>query len=276
MTEDIRQAAPRLGDNINYQIRAYLKLIAEGYEFKDKLVIFVYLLCAPIRLISKLSGHPFRRRYIRDVKIENSDGFFFCGQSFVSSRNVCTETEKVLRGLFEINRGNFVDIGAHIGKYTIPLGRKLGNLGNVIAVEPDPNNFKLLSANVDINGLDNVLLQNIACSNKDSETIFYVNDDCPTLGSIYFPTGSKEIMVATMKLDTLLFRLGIEQVSLIKIDVEGAETDVIAGAQQTLAKSHPKLIFEAYNQIHLRQIENILSNFDYKIRKVNDKDYVAL
>lgn len=276
MTAHIQRKATRVAASINYQIRAYLRLIAEGYDFKVKLVVMVYLLCAPIRLISKVLGISFHRQYIRDVKIKNSDGVFLCGRSFISSRNVCTATEKDLRGLFEMSQGNFVDVGAHIGKYTIPLGRKLGSSGKVIAVEPDPTNFRLLSENVALNGLNNVLLQNLACSKNDSETVFYVNEDCPTLNSTFFPTGSKKIMVKTLKLDTLISRLGIEHVSLIKIDVEGAETEVIEGAQFTLQNSHPKLIFEAYNQDHLRQIERILGYYDYKIWKVSDKDYAAL
>jgi len=75
-------------------------------------------------------------------------------------------------------------------------------------------------------------------------------------------------------LDNILEDLKIKKVQLIKIDVEGAEELVLKGALKTLKKSHPKIVFESRPQ-NLKNIEDILKNFDYKIKKIDVQDYLA-
>lgn len=60
----------------------------------------------------------------------------------------------------------FLGVGAHIGKYTITVGRKLIE-GKIIAIEPEPDNFENLRKNVSLNRLNNVTALNIATSDKN-------------------------------------------------------------------------------------------------------------
>jgi len=54
----------------------------------------------------------------------------------------------------------FVDVGANIGKYTIKVGRQMGNKGRVISVEPEPESFQVLKLNIEFNKLANVTAVN--------------------------------------------------------------------------------------------------------------------
>ena len=261
--------------DLNSQIKSYLNLLREGLGLKVKLIILLYILFAPLRFIHKIFKCKFSRHYFGNVVIKNIDGMFDCGKSYISSRIVTTDSEKELRKFFNIDGGVFIDVGAHIGKYTVTVARKIRDSGKVIAIEPEPFNFSLLSQNVVLNHLNNVILQNVACSVRDSKAVLYVHEDCPTLHSFYINQGLKKIEVNTVTLDTLIKNLKIDRVDFIKIDVEAAETDVFRGAVSVLQSYHPQIIFEAYDEIALNQINKIISNFNYKIKKIDGKNYYA-
>lgn len=85
------------------------------------------------------------------------------------------ETEVVGR---EVSAGDVVvDIGAHIGYYTLMLARIVGPCGKVYAFEPDPENFTLLQRNVKENGYRNVVLLQKAVSDRNGSATLYLSDD---------------------------------------------------------------------------------------------------
>ncbi|MCH8876477.1 MAG: FkbM family methyltransferase [Chloroflexi bacterium] len=148
----------------------------------------------------------------------------------------------------------FMDVGAHIGEYTL-LGSKLvGYRGEVHAFEPNPEIFPLLCSNVERNHLDNVVLRNFAVSNQDGESEFEAHRE-PSVSALR-PTGrssgrhkeaqARVYCVTTTQLDTYwrgrgkMFQLG-------KVDVEGAEMLVFLGSRRILALPEgqaPAWIFE--------------------------------
>jgi FkbM family methyltransferase len=127
-----------------------------------------------------------------------------------------------------------VDVGAHIGYYTLLAARLTGNTGKVFAFEPDPYNFAILKRNVSINGYRNVILeqkavldQSVACHlflcrrNLGAHRIYDVHD------------GRKKITVEGTTLDEY-FRAK-PYIDVIKIDVEGAEAAVIQGMDNIIS-----------------------------------------
>ncbi|MCG2725697.1 MAG: FkbM family methyltransferase [Elusimicrobia bacterium] len=75
-----------------------------------------------------------------------------------------------------IKKGDIVlDLGAHIGYYTLIFAKLVGNEGKVIAFEPSPNNFALLKKNIGINGYKNVILKQKAVSNKNENIKLYLS-----------------------------------------------------------------------------------------------------
>ena len=256
------------------ELHIYFTLIKEGRALKDKIAIIVYILSVPRRFYYKLTHRSFDRKYIYGVTLKNMDGLFYCADSFNSSVIVSSHHENNLREYFVLKEGVFVDIGSHFGKYAIRLARQMCNNGKVVAVEPEPYNFEILQANVKLNQLTNIYLKNVACSYQDGESYLFVNDNLLTLHSFYRNTG-KNILVKTLKLDTLLSQFRINNVDLIKIDVESAELDVMKGSEKTLLTSHPKIIFEAWDEYILKGIEEFLDRFGYRIKPIDNKNYLA-
>ncbi|RWX47171.1 methyltransferase, FkbM family [Candidatus Electrothrix aarhusensis] len=145
-----------------------------------------------------------------------------------------------------IKRGDWiVDIGANVGHYTKRFSELAGKDGRVIAFEPVPTTFSLLSANVLRFAHPNVSLINAAASNE----LDIVGMSMPK-----FPTGltnfyqahissltDSTLPVATISLDSLCIN---HHISLVKIDAEGHESFVLAGMRKIIEASHPVLIIE--------------------------------
>lgn len=256
----------------------YFKLINEGVLFKDKFIIFLYFTNTPINLIKKCFKMPYSRKLIGNVTLKNKDGIFFCGKHIFNIWSGSDSYEKELRDYFNIKKGIFVDIGANLGKYSVIVGRQLNKKGEVVAIEPHPYNFRMLKKNIKLNKLDNVILKKMACS-KSKDILDLYLDEVGLCGggghSLVKKMGNNKISVKVDTLDNILKELGIKKIDLIKIDVEGAEVDVLKGTVKTLKRYHPKIIFEAWNNKCLKKVEEVLYKFNYKIKKINDTNYFA-
>jgi FkbM family methyltransferase len=158
----------------------------------------------------------------------------------------------------------FVDIGANLGSYTIPLGEWLGPFGIVIAMEPFRWLFQILNSNIALNGLMNCWTYQVALSEESGEEFLLqpnlrhfsspggvkvdhqttsVSDD--TRRQLYDHEWGSEI-VQIKRLDDIIFsgsvfkgRNRTLQVDLIKIDVEGMESKVIKGSEKVLKELQP-------------------------------------
>ena len=144
-----------------------------------------------------------------------------------------------------------IDIGAHMGRYTITSSKYVGPNGKVIAVEAHPYNFKMLERNISLNRLANVTAIRCALYSKREKVKLYLPDEKQgytmhhSVMSNYLITKYNEkieqyyIEVQAYALDELLSNTGVNQVNWIKIDVEGAEYEVLKGAKAILAASKP-------------------------------------
>jgi len=75
-----------------------------------------------------------------------------------------------------LSRGmNVIDIGAHIGAYTILVAEKVGKDGKVIAIEPEPKNYEQLLKNIQLNHFENVIPPNIALADQDGFKKLYLS-----------------------------------------------------------------------------------------------------
>ena len=251
-----------------------LSIIGSGYRFRDRLSLLLYFISWPLRrtffkgidLISK-------------VVIKNKDGFFYCGNYFSAVECVNPLFEKELRYIFKnINSGIFIDIGSNVGKYTVMVGKRIKE--KVISIEPETNNLIMLKESVKINNLNNVYLVGSACSSKNGKKLLFIGDGVGRHSfyrdKLIDSTGTLE--VDTKKLDTIVFKIlkndEIRNISFIKIDVEGAELDVIRGAVNTLKMSHPKVLIEIWDKKRLQKVNEILSKLKYVYKKVNEENYL--
>ncbi|MDQ4067441.1 MAG: FkbM family methyltransferase, partial [Thermoproteota archaeon] len=163
---------------------------------------------------------------------------------------VMTKHEEEIMGLFRPREGDtVVDIGAHMGRYTITSSKSVGQHGKVIAVEAHPYNFKILHYNLRLNKLKNVSALNCAVYSKKDRLNLYIPDEdqgytmhhslmTNYLASKYSNEIERRyIEVEADTLDNFLKVRGINQVNWIKIDVEGAEYEVLKGAKEILSAS---------------------------------------
>ena len=140
-----------------------------------------------------------------------------------------------------------IDIGAHVGYYTLLAAKLSGPKGRVYAFEPDKDNHALLLKNIGLNGYDNVVAAQIAMSDRVGNSTLYLTALDSGRHSMYhhgLPERG-EATVETTTVDSFLESEGWPSVDLIKIDVEGAEPAVLDGMTRMLEESGKlKLIVE--------------------------------
>ncbi len=137
-----------------------------------------------------------------------------------------------------------IDIGGNIGIYTI-IASKIAKNGKVICFEPEKDNITLLKKTINENKLSNVTLiekcvgdfsgngfLNISKYNKGKHTLLETDESI----------NKQEVSITTI--DKEVERLNLNNVDIIKIDVEGWEGKVLGGMKNTIKKFHPKLLFE--------------------------------
>jgi FkbM family methyltransferase len=138
----------------------------------------------------------------------------------------------------------FVDVGASLGYYTTMAGRIVGPSGRVIACEPGPQNWSVLLLNVISNDLHNVELHHLAVSDSSGAVLYSQAGGNGAITPFDGDIGSLAVhdLVEAQPLDTIL--RSAHRVDVIKVDVEGAEGLVLAGAAETLKSYRPILFFE--------------------------------
>jgi FkbM family methyltransferase len=141
--------------------------------------------------------------------------------------------------------GDMVDVGAHVGMYSVAAALAVRGRGRVLAFEPNPAARRQLEANVALNGCDNVLVSAAAVAAEPGEALLHVpatsDPSFSSLGGGRFAEG-EPVRVPTTTLDAEVGAAGLSP-AFVKVDVEGAELGVLDGAERTLA-SRPVLLVE--------------------------------
>jgi FkbM family methyltransferase len=165
------------------------------------------------------------------------------------------------RGLDPRAKGRlFVDVGAYTGCSTIPALLRHFFHG-AVAIEPEPGNYRLLRANLVLNDLDeDVRAVRCAISDHEASAMLRVNPDMHGAHAIVErrrlrPRFGSLITVDTLTLDTLLDRenLSADSVGLVKIDVQGHEDRVLAGASSLLEAGVPIVLEYDANELSTRR-----------------------
>jgi FkbM family methyltransferase len=168
-------------------------------------------------------------------------------------------------------RDVFVDIGANIGIYAIPLAKRLGK---VIAFEPHPKTSQLLEESIEINHLDNVLLIKKPVGDSKEKISFDLTDEPVHAGfNIKSYKSSSSIKIQIVDLDTALAMES--KIDWLLIDVNTFEVNVLNGARNILRKHAPKIIIEhrPYNAL---KVNEILTKEGYSVTNIHDDYYYAV
>ncbi len=184
-----------------------------------------------------------------------------------------TGTNKILASYLKPG-DTVIEAGANMGSETLLISRLVGP-GHVYAFEPNPYTFERLKINISINELRNVTASDVALGESNSNIQFniYPRDFCNSgMSSKYMETSkTRKIDVVQKTLDTFVLENGINSIDFIKMDIQGAEMDMITGAAETLARFKPTIFTEAcepYNDT--RQLFETLKGYGYEIYLIGE------
>tara|TARA_R110000787_G_scaffold81084_1_gene176057 strand:+ start:122 stop:784 length:663 start_codon:yes stop_codon:yes gene_type:complete len=158
-----------------------------------------------------------------------------------------------------------IDCGAYIGSHSIVLSNLCQK---VYAFEPTPLIFGCLSKTIEHKQINNIVLHNIALSNKIGEDYIFTsgNGDSSLSGirhneEIRF---KEKHLVNLNLLDNVIPATSIDAIKLIKIDCEGSEWNVVAGADQIIEKSRPIIIIESWkNKKNANKLNEFCVKYNY-------------
>ncbi len=261
-----------VGENLSSAIGRRIELIKGGVTLRDKIIILIYVIVSILYI-------PFDKKKKRlnllfaDVATKNKDGIFFCRKHTPQIWGIDTFKEQKSRKYFElIKKGTFVDVGANVGRYSMMVANNLKDKGRLVSIEPEPEVFETLKKNAELNKIKNAVLINTACFSRNKNMKFYITK---SLGEHSLYGKGKCIKIRARKLDDILKERKINDVNLIKIDVEGAEFEVIKGAAKTISMQKPMIIFESLEEERASKITKFLKKEGYKVHQISNRNYFA-
>jgi FkbM family methyltransferase len=141
----------------------------------------------------------------------------------------------------------FVDVGANIGYFTLLAARRVGPTGRVFAIEPSPYAADRLSRTISANVIPQVRIERCGLGRRQGEVVL-----CDAAVGNHTPTmlggpGSPGRLVPVRTLDECVHEWNIDRIDLMKIDVEGYEPEVFAGAARTLADGKIRAVLCEFN-----------------------------
>jgi FkbM family methyltransferase len=165
-----------------------------------------------------------------------------------------------------IGKGSVVfDIGANVGFYTLLASVLVGDRGKVVAFEPVPRNLRYLWSHLQINRITNVLVIEAAVSDNNGECLFDTGPNHST-GRIS-KKGGLTAKVATI--DKLVAGGEVPPPTHMKIDVEGAELNVLRGGMSTLIAYRPDLFLATHSKGVHRQCCDLLKSLGYNLEPIS-------
>ena len=142
-----------------------------------------------------------------------------------------------IKNIFEVKNDAVVfDIGAFKGDTAYFFSKKCSNKARIYAFEPDENNYKILLKIKDKYKLNNVIASNILFSNSETEINFLSMD-----------LNRPAVKMKSTTIDKFVEENNIEKIDYIKMDVEGAERNILEGAIKTIKKFKPSLAIAIYH-----------------------------
>ncbi len=148
-----------------------------------------------------------------------------------------------------------IDVGADTGYYTLLFAKRVGRVGRVIAFEPIPSAREALKRNISLNNYTNITVCDFALYSSNSFTVLEAPREVSRINPRKTKNEKNCIQIQTRIFDECVPELNIQEIEMVKIDVEGAELDVLYGMRHSLEKYHPALLVEVH--------PNYLSHFSH-------------
>jgi FkbM family methyltransferase len=219
-------------------------------------------------------------RFLAKNAVVKVDGVYFRLLDEESFITVFPEFEKFIDSYLKVKEGDvFLDVGAHIGKYTLGIASIMGKKGQVISIEPYPETYRVLLENIRLNSFENIQTFRIAAWSQNCKKQLFLSNNAG--GHSLTPNKKPDerwpdqqpfIIIQAKPLDDVLEKIGMK-VDWIKIDVEGAEIEVLQGMRKTLEHDKPNLIIEA-RKTNLEKIKKFMEQQRYHVERIpaSEKD----
>jgi FkbM family methyltransferase len=166
----------------------------------------------------------------------------------------------------------FIDVGAHVGYFTLLASRRVGPAGAVLSIEPNPFALAQLRQNVARSHTVNVLVERSACGESLRVVRLYLHTESnSSMASLSTAnaTGGVAVDVPCTTLDQLCQEHALARVDLVKIDVEGAELSVLRGMKRIMKDIRPVIVLELEPHLleafgtPLQTVLTLLADCDY-------------
>ena len=155
------------------------------------------------------------------------------------------------------------DIGANAGIYTLFFSRAVGPEGRVFAFEPLGENSVNLLHHIQLNRLENVVLTQAALASCSAMSSFQLGSIGNSMGKL--TTGNTQLRVPTVSMDELITKHNFPLPDLIKMDVEGAESEVLCGASALLSQRATVWFIALHGDQQKELCQNVLTSYGYRI-----------
>lgn len=217
------------------------------------------LLRAPLRLVPSAAVVPIIQGPLRGTR-------WIAGSGTHGYWLGWYEADKVKRFELAVSGKRVVyDVGANVGYYSAVASKIMGFGGEVIAFEPDPQNITFLRRHLEMNGIENIQVVEAAVSDRCGEAMFQ-REASRHMGALH---KGGTLPVRVLSLDELVSSGELSSPDLIKIDVEGAEEQVLLGAEQTLRSNHPLLFVATHSgELHSRCC-HFLRSMGYELEAID-------
>ena len=212
----------------------------------DALAVLVFGRLAPRRAYPVVAGPLRGKRFILGAAAGPAGGV-----SILAGRCEPEQSAAVARVLAPGDV--FFDVGANVGYYTLLASDRVGPRGRVVAFEPDLRNLSFLHRHLALNRARNVTVLPFACAAESGYRSFEMGDTIATghlstrdTASGALPPGATPVHLVCI--DAMVRLLGLRP-TVMKIDVEGAELEVLRGANETLAACRPRIFLSIHSDI---------------------------
>lgn len=170
-----------------------------------------------------------------------------------------------------------IDVGAHYGYFTTRLSKLTGANGLVVALEPNQSSQAVLRRRISRRGLNNVKIYSFVAWSSSTKIHFIADGPLGVTSHVATANDGEGLLVEGRSIDEIVRDNQGIRVSFIKIDVEGAEIEVLCGSQKTLLHHRPVVLceigseYEIVSARHIDALFELLDAVEYECRDVRSK-----
>lgn len=169
-----------------------------------------------------------------------------------------------------------IDVGSHVGYFTLLFRKMVGTKGYVYSVDPVEENIVLIDKTVKKNGFSNIKILKLALGEVDGVKKAY-HSSGHSIGMladnvISISKGLKETKFQVKRLDTVVREENIKNLDYIKVDIEGAEYNFLLGGKDTIKKHKPVIFMEVHSKEIFKKVYKFLTDYGYRIFDINSNE----